>query len=182
MKSVAGARRLDALFNPSSIAVVGASDSPGRIGGRVLNNLKLRYPGAIYPVNANRSVVQELTAYPNVTSIPTPPDFAIVAVPGPDVVDVIKQCGERGVGAALVLSAGFAETGDPEWIAAQKEIRHVVDSTGLRVVGPNCVGMASLPNGIIGTFSTFDLSGRANAPLAIVSQSGGIATGFWNEF
>jgi acyl-CoA synthetase (NDP forming) len=183
MTSIAtGRRRLDSLFNPSSIAVVGASESPGRIGGRVLNNLKLRYPGAIYPVNANRSVVQELAAYPNISSTPIAPDFAIVAVPGPNVVDVIKECGAHGVGAALILSAGFAETGDPEWIAAQNEIRHVVDSTGLRVVGPNCVGMASLPNGIIGTFSTFDLTGKANSPLAIVSQSGGIATGFWNEF
>jgi acyl-CoA synthetase (NDP forming) len=175
-------RRLDALFNPSSIAVIGASDSPGRIGGRVLKNLKLRYPGAIYPVNPNRSVVQDLTAYPSVLAIPDPPDFAIIAVPGSDVVDVIRECGERGVGAALILSAGFAETGDPDSIAAQDEIRRVVEATGLRVVGPNCVGMASLPNGIIGTFSTFDLSGRPGAPLAIVSQSGGIATGFWNEF
>lgn len=174
--------RLDSVFNPSSIAVVGASDSAGRIGGRVLEKLKTRYPGAIYPVNPNRSIVQEMTAYPNVGSIPIPPDFAIVAVPGQDVVDVIKECGESGVGAALILSAGFAETGDPYWVAAQHQIRDVVEATGLRVIGPNCVGMASLPKGIVGTFSTFDLSGRAGAPLAIVSQSGGIATGFWNEF
>jgi acyl-CoA synthetase (NDP forming) len=175
-------RSLETMFNPSSVAVVGASDDPGRIGGRVLKNLTSRFPGVIYPINPNREIVQGLHAFPNVTLLPEAPDFAIVAVAGPDVVGVIHECGESGVGTALILSAGFAETGDPQWIEAQDKIRQTAATTGLRVVGPNCLGMICLPKGLFGTFSTIEFSNTPPSPFAIISQSGGLGITFWNEF
>jgi acetate---CoA ligase (ADP-forming) len=173
-------RGLSSLFDPASVAVIGASDNPERIGGRVLRHLKDHYAGPAYPVNAARDVVQGLLAYPSVTALPEPPDFAVIAVPAADVVGVIEACGHKGVGAALILSAGFAETGDAGR-AEQDRIRDVARSTGMRVVGPNCVGIISLPRGLIGTFATADLSGGAAAGLAIVSQSGALGMTFWNQ-
>ena len=99
------------MLAPKSIVVVGASDRPGSVGGAVLRNIIAgHYAGILRAVNPNRRWVQRLRAYPSVLSLPEPVDLAIVAVPGPSVEQVIRDCGERGIPAAVILSAGFGET------------------------------------------------------------------------
>ncbi|MES2537123.1 MAG: acetate--CoA ligase family protein [Pseudomonadota bacterium] len=164
---------LSALFEPKSVAVIGASDDPSRIGGRPLQYLKRAgFAGAVYPVNPNRSTVQGLAAYPDVAAIPFPVDVAIIALPAEQVVTAIEACARKGVKAAIIFSAGFAETG-PEGAARQAAIASLGRQSGMRVLGPNCLGAFNSGLGFFGTFSqAFDKDTPEPGPIAIASQSG----------
>lgn len=165
------------LLSPRSVAIVGASDDPSRIGGRPLRYMREGgFRGPIYPVNPNRREVQGLTAYASVSDMPAPADCAIVAVPAPAVAETLEACAAVGIKAAIVFSAGFAETG-AEGAARQAELSEIARRTGLRVVGPNCLGVLSFESRFFATFSsTGDGGFTAGGPLAIVSQSGAYGT------
>ncbi len=164
---------LDALFEPASVAVIGASDDPVRIGGRPLAYLqRAGFKGAIYPVNPNRATVQGFKAYPDVQAIPGAVDVAIVALPAGQVPSALEACAEKGVRAAIIFSAGFAETG-AEGAALQQRITAIAGSSGMRVLGPNCLGAFNVDTGFFGTFSqAFDKSAPHSGPIGIASQSG----------
>ena len=158
---------------PRSIALVGASDKPGSIGALLLANLVAsEFAGPVYPVNPRHQVIQGMTAYPELASCPQPPDLAVVAVPAPLVGGVVDQAGRLGVRAVCVISAGFAEVGG-EGRLRQDELRRCARAAGVRLIGPNCMGLL---NGgpdprFNASFSTvFPPPGR----LAFVSQSGGL--------
>ena len=158
---------------PRSIALVGASDKPGSIGALLLANLVASgFAGPVYPVNPRHHVIQGMTAYPDLASCPQPPDLAVVAVPAPLVAGVVDQAGRLGVRAVCVISAGFAEVGG-EGRVLQDELRRRARAAGVRLIGPNCMGLL---NGgpdprFNASFSTvFPPPGR----LAFVSQSGGL--------
>ena len=164
---------LRALMAPASVAVVGASSDPGRIGGRPIDWMRRAgFQGAIYPVNPTRAEVQGLPAYASVADLPHTPQAAIVAVPAPQVLETIEALGARGVRAAVVFSSGFAEMpGD----GAQRQ-QQLVDAArrhGLRLLGPNCLGLF---NAAIGWYPTFTSSFEGGWPLpgriGVVSQSG----------
>lgn len=164
---------LDALIRPRSVAVLGASDDPRRIGGRpVAYLLKAGFAGPILPVNPNRTVVQGLPAVPDIGSAAGPVDLAVVSLPAELVVDAVRDCARAQVGAAVVFSAGFAEVG-PEGAARQVALTAVARETGIRVLGPNCLGVM---NPAIGLAATFTASIDAGAPypgsIGFVSQSG----------
>ena len=172
-------RGLDAVFHPRSVAVIGASDDPKRIGGRVVRYLKEAFPGTILPVNSQRSIVQGLDSVSEVSKLSTIPDFAVIAVPAPVVADVVSQLSQIGTPAALIFSSGFAETGE-SGRAEQARIRSIAQETGMKLIGPNCVGIISLPAGVIGTFASPRTAPSLRSGLAVVSQSGALGITFWN--
>lgn len=170
-------RGLDALFSPRSIAIVGASDDVTKIGGRPLQFLlKYGYAGAIYPINRKAGQVQSVQAYASVADLPEAPELAVVAVPPESVLDAVKECASRGVRAAVVLSAGFSEMGQAG-SRLQAEIGQVARDTGMRIVGPNCLGAIGVPDKSIATFSVaLEASFPAPGPVGIVSQSGNLGS------
>ena len=164
---------LDALFNPRSVAVIGASDDPGRIGGRPLRYLRESgFRGEIRPVNPRRTRVQGRPAWPDIAAVPGPVDAAIVAVPAERVVETVEACAARGVRAAVVFTSGFAET-DAAGAARQRRLGEIARSSGMRILGPNCLGVYSAATGYFATFTTtLDVHRPRPGPVAIVSQSG----------
>jgi len=170
-------RGMDALFKPRSIAIFGASDDVTKIGGRPLQFLrKYGYAGGIYPINRKAGLVQSLPAYANLDDVPEVPELAVVAVPPAGVLDAVKDCARRGVKAAVILSAGFSEMGE-EGSRLQAQIGDVARATGLRVVGPNCLGAIGVPDKSIATFSVaLESSFPVAGSVGIVSQSGNLGS------
>ena len=164
---------LDALFNPRSVAVIGASEDPTRIGGRPLRYLKeFGFRGEVWPVNPRRDRVQGIEARPDIAEVPGPIDVAVVAVAAANVPGTIEACAERGVGAAVVFTSGFAET-DAAGAARQRRLREIARSSGMRILGPNCLGVYNAATGFFATFTTtLDIYRPTPGPVAIVSQSG----------
>ncbi len=173
------------FFHPERVAVVGASRDPSAIGGLVLRNLlDGRFQGAIYPVNPNAKHVQGVAAYPSLAACPEVPDLVLVCVPQALVERVVDEAGELGVRAVCVISAGFAELGDhplpgpdgtpgASGVERQQHLLDVARGHGLRIVGPNCMGLMNAAGEfrMNGTFSaTFPKPGR----LAFSSQSGAL--------
>ncbi|MEJ8857454.1 acetate--CoA ligase family protein [Variovorax robiniae] len=177
VKPVEAGRGLEALFKPRSIAIVGASEDVTKIGGRPLQFLlKYGYAGSIYPINRKAEQVQSLKAYASVADLPEAPELAVVAVPPASVPQAVRECAARGVRAAVVLSAGFSEMGE-EGSRLQDEIGQVARSTGMRVVGPNCLGAIGVPDKSIATFSVaLESSFPEPGPVGIVSQSGNLGS------
>lgn len=177
MNSIEVGRGLDALFSPRSIAIVGASDDVTKIGGRPLQFLlKYGYAGTIYPINRKAGTVQSVPAYASVAALPEAPELAVVAVPPEAVLDAVKDCAARGVRAAVVLSAGFSEMGEAG-SRLQAEIGQVAKTTGMRIVGPNCLGAIGVPDKSIATFSVaLEASFPEAGPVGIVSQSGNLGS------
>jgi acetate---CoA ligase (ADP-forming) len=168
-----GRRSLDKLLRPESIAIIGASDEPSRIGGRPLAYLLAAgFRGPLYPVNSKRQTVQGLKAYPTIAEVPGPVDFAVIAVAAAQAVAAVGDCAARGVGAAVIFTAGFAEVG-PSGAVLQDRIAAIARESGMRVLGPNCLGLFSTENGFYPTFTTsLDRGLPKPGRLSIVSQSG----------
>ncbi len=168
---------LQALLNPKSVAVVGASESPDKIGGRPLLYLsKFRYKGKVYPINPNRRKAQGFKAYPSLAALPETPETAVIAVPGDMAVQAIEECAAMGVKAAVVMTSGFGETADPA--AREKERRMVARgrSSGMCIVGPNSQGLANFGCGAVLSFSTMFIEAQPkDGPVGIVSQSGAMS-------
>ena len=167
------ATRLARLLNPQSVAVIGASDDPLRIGGRPISYmLSQGYKGKIYPVNPNRSTVQGLTSYPSVAALPETPDVAIVIVPASLALESVTALADRGPSAAIQLSSGFAETG-PEGAAAERQLVAVAHAHGMRLIGPNSLGLINPRTHFYGSFATgVELGFPTPGHVAIISQSG----------
>ncbi len=164
---------LDALVRPRSVAVLGASDDPRRIGGRPVSYLlRAGFAGPIVPVNPNRTVIQGLPAVPDIGSADGPIDLAVVSLPAELVVDAVRDCARAQVGAAVVFSSGFAEVGDVG-AARQAQLTAVAHETGIRVLGPNCLGVMNPAIGLVATFTaSVDAGVPYPGPIGFVSQSG----------
>jgi len=170
---VAAAAAVGRVLAPSSVAVVGASHRPGSIGGAILANLiDAGFNGSLYPVNPHAQEVGSLPAHPTVGAIPGDVDLAVIAVPAERVVDVATQCGAKGVGALLVISAGFAETG-ADGSARQAELLSVCRRSGMRLVGPNCLGAVNTDPDVR-LNATFAPSFPAAGRVGFMSQSGAL--------
>ena len=165
--------KLDDLLTPNSVAVVGASDDPSRIGGRPLSFFKnLGYEGAIYPVNPNRDTVQGLKAYQSLNDIDGSVDFVLVAVPAKGVVQVVRDAAAKKAKTVMIFSSGFGEMNE-EGQKAQDELTAIAKESGVRIIGPNCLGVF---NSAINFYPTFTTTIERKQPnpggLAIASQSG----------
>lgn len=167
---------LHALFHPRAIAVVGASDDPVKIGGRPLAFLlRHGYRGRVFPVNPSRPTVQGLPAFPSLAAIPDAVDVAVVVVPAERVLESLEACAAKGVQVAIVFSSGFAEVGEAGR-REQSAMRDLAARSGLRILGPNCQGVAHLPSRLVATFASPFLDERLHVgPIAVVSQSGAMA-------
>ena len=166
---------LVAMLRPRSVALVGASNDPTRIGGRPLRYyLENGFAGAVYPINPNRSEIQGVKAYPNLASLPEAPDLVLLAIPASGVVAVAEEAAAKGAKAMVIFSSGFAEMDDGEGAAMQARLTEIARTSGMRIAGPNCLGVF---NAAIGHYCTFTASfdhGGFPIPggIAIVSQSG----------
>jgi len=132
---------LRALFQPESIAVIGASSTPGKWGHMMVDRpIQSGFRGPIYPINPEKKVILGLKAYPNVLEVPDPIDLAIVTIPAAKVPDAMRECVKKGIKAAVLISAGFAETG-PKGRALQEEVLKIARQGGIRFMGPNGMGI-----------------------------------------
>ncbi len=163
---------IDLIFAPESAAVVGASNDPTKWGAGIFARI-LNSPLAkkLYPVNSKNAIVQGVKAYPSIKDLPEPVDFAAIVVPYPYIPQVIRECAEKGVKTALIITAGLSETGE-EGSRIEREIVSIAHNAGMRLVGPNCMGHFNTAN----NFSTL----RMNIPIqqgkiGVISQSGGFA-------
>jgi acetyl coenzyme A synthetase (ADP forming)-like protein len=159
------------LLSPGSIAVIGASTDPGKIGYAVFRNL-LTFPGRLYPVNPSHDSVQGKRAYPSVSEIPAAVDMAVIAVPARIVPGIMDDLGRLGTRLAVIISSGFRETGEQGELLEQ-EILASARKSGIRVIGPNCLGVV-LPHQMLNT--TFDPTSPRKGHIAFISQSGAIIT------
>lgn len=168
---------LTPLLAPRSVAIVGASDDPTRIGGRpIAYMLAQNYAGTILPVNPRRAQVQGLPAWPSIADLPEVPEVAVVAVPAEHAVQAVEDLGSRGVKGAVVFTAGFAEIGDAGAMA-QARMAAAARAHGMRLLGPNCLGLF---NARIGFYPIFSSSFENGFPrpgrIGIASQSGAYGT------
>jgi acetate---CoA ligase (ADP-forming) len=168
------ARDLGAALNPRSIAIIGASDNPHKVGGRPLLYLRrFGFRGRVYPINPARDTVQGVPAYADLASLPEAPDLAIVAVPAAHTPAAVRACAARGVKVAIVMTSGFGETLSDEGCAAEARMVDEARAAGMRLVGPNTQGLANFGTGAVASFSTMFVEVEpADGPVAIVSQSG----------
>jgi acetate---CoA ligase (ADP-forming) len=167
---------LEPLFRPASVAIIGASSDPGKIGGIPLKLLKTsRFAGALYPVNPNAATIQELPAFVSIRDIGRPIDLAIIAVPAPSVLDALEACAAAGVRAVIIFSAGFAEM-DARGVRQQERIGAIARNGGPRVLGPNCIGVVNFTNGLFASFHPAFVDSRTDpGSIGLVSQSGAFA-------
>ncbi|GIH76382.1 GNAT family N-acetyltransferase [Planobispora longispora] len=171
----AEARSIERLLTPGSVAVVGAGREPGGVGQTVLRNLLgADFTGPVYPVHREARAVAGVRAYPNVTAIDGEVDLAVLAVPADAVIDVVKECAEKGVRGLIVVSSGFGETGS-EGRARQDELVRIARAYGLRVVGPNCLGIANTDPAVrLNATLAATIPGRGR--VGFFSQSGALGT------
>jgi acetyltransferase len=165
-------RSLDALFHPSSVAVVGASATPGSIGAILMSNLLgSPFGGVVYPVNLKHRAVHGVRCYPTLAQVPEAVDLAVIATPAVTVPGLVQECVEQGVKTAIIISAGFAECG-AAGRAMEAEIRAIARGR-MRIVGPNCLGIIRPPSHLNASFAaTMAQPGQ----IALLSQSGAICT------
>ena len=163
---------LDPLFNPGSVAVVGGSTTPGAVGSILMHNLLANpFGGVVYPVNPKRRAVHGVFCYPTLNEVPEVVDLVVIATPAGTVAGTIRQCVERGVPAAIVISAGFSELGTAGR-ALESEIRDIARGR-MRILGPNCLGIIQPHSGLNASFAA---SMARPGRVALLSQSGAICT------
>ncbi len=167
------------FFSPASIAVIGASPREGSLGAQMIANLLYGYTGKIYPVNPNHSEISGLSAFPAVEDIPDPVDLALVIVPAPAVPAQIEACGRKGIRRVIIESAGFAETG-PEGRALQERCLVAARRAGIRLWGPNCMGLVDIPRKFLFTFMHPKVYADGLVPgrISMIVQSGMLSAGF----
>jgi acetyl-CoA synthetase (ADP-forming) len=166
---------VDRLLHPRSVAVFGASDSKDKFGGRIMHFLlRHGFAGEIVPINPRREEVLGRRAYPAIAAVPSPPDVAILAVPGASLVSTVREAAAAGVGACVIISTGFAEAG-AEGAARQAELAAIARESGTRIVGPNCMGLI-VPHHRLALCSSvvLDTDHLPEGEIGLVSQSGAL--------
>ncbi|MBI3393139.1 MAG: acetate--CoA ligase family protein [Nitrospirae bacterium] len=164
---------LDAFFNPSSIAVVGASDDPDNLAGIIFQGLKAGgFEKPVYPVNPRHATVGGVPCYPSVLDLPAKPELSVIATPAPTVPAVLREHAAAGIRHAIIVSAGFSESGE-EGARLEEDVRAIARENWMRVIGPNCLGVFSPSTGIDTLFVPRDRIQRAGrGSVSVVSQSG----------
>jgi acetyltransferase len=173
---------LSSLLKPKSIALIGASRDPTRIGGRTLGYLTRHgYSGTIFPVNPKYEEIGGMKCYPTVTSIPSEIDVAIIAVPEEAVLSVLEEAGHRRVKAAIIYSAGFSELG-PQGRSKQEQVKRLAEDRAVSVCGPNCAGVINFHHQIAMSFSQFlEVPRLIPGNIAFISQSGALGGALLNR-
>jgi acetyl coenzyme A synthetase (ADP forming)-like protein len=172
-EQIAARAALEHVLAPASVAVIGASRRRGSIGAELFHNLIANgFNGPVYPVNPSAAVVQSVVAYPTVLDVPGPVDLAVIAVPAADVAETARQCAKKGARSLVVISAGFAEAGD-EGSRRQAELLAVCREAGMRLVGPNCMGVINTEPSV-SMDATFGPATPPRGRVGFMSQSGAL--------
>ena len=170
-----GLEALDAIFNPRSVAVIGASDNPGKLGSHVMKSLTQgRYPGKIYPVNPGKDEILGIKTYPSLSQVPDTVNLSVIALPAEQVPKIIKGCKEKGVRGIVLITAGFKEIEDKRGEGLQKEITELADRYAIKIIGPNTFGIVNLHLPLNASF-TPEFSLVEKGGISFVSQSGGMS-------
>jgi acetyltransferase len=164
---------LDSIFRPKSVAIIGASRTQGKVGNVLLNNLiKSGFKGRIYPVNIRGGKILGLNSFKSILDIEQDVELAVISIPSQYILSVVEECGQKGVRALIVISAGFKETG-PEGAELEKKLTKLVKKYGMIMQGPNCLG-------VINTHTPIDLSFASTLPrkgnIGFITQSGALGT------
>ena len=165
---------LQSFFTPKGVAVIGASSNPGKLSHGILKNLlQYGFQGGIYPVNPGSKEILGLPCYAGIQDVPDPVDLAVIILPSQMIAQVIKDCGVRGIKAAIIISGGFREVGK-DGLELEKECLKIASEHGMRLIGPNCVGNMNMSNGLNTTF----IQGMpSKGGIGFLSQSGAICGG-----
>lgn len=168
---------LRAALDPASIAIVGASESPNKIGGRPIDYMRrFGFRGSIHPINPKRTEIQGLKCVPRLADLDAAPEMVIVAVPGDDAIRALDECGEMGVKVAVLMSSGFGEMDPVGGKAQERGMAERARARGMRIVGPNTQGLANFGTGAVASFSSMFLEVEPqDGPVGIVSQSGAMS-------
>src|SRR5215208_1032141 len=173
-----GRQQLDAIFRPETVAVIGATERPGSVGRTIMWNLvSSPFDGTVFPVNSHKPSVLGIKAYPSVSEVPARVDLAVIVAPAPAVPGIISECVEAGVEGAVIISAGFRETG-AEGAELERRVLEEARRGRMRIVGPNCLGVMKPPTGLNATFA-----GAIARPgnVALLSQSGALLTAILDQ-
>lgn len=166
-------RGLSVFFSPKSVAVIGATEKAGHVGRAILWNLiSSPFGGVVYPVNPKRAAVLGIRAYPSISAVPEPVELAVVVTPAESVPQVMRECAAAGVTGAVIISAGFRETGS-RGLELERQTLAIAREAGIRLIGPNCLGVMCPVSGLNATFAP--AMARPGA-VALISQSGAICT------
>ncbi|MEZ4528337.1 MAG: acetate--CoA ligase family protein [Desulfobacterales bacterium] len=169
---------MDFFFHPEGIALIGATANPQKGGYAILRNLVTGYKGGIYPVNPRYPEIDSIKCYPSVAEVPDPVDLAIVFVPGKLVPQIIRDCAARGIRGVMIESGGFAESG-AEGRAMQEELKHIARETGIRLWGPNCMGLVDAVNRCVFSFVSPSIwENFFSGNVSLVVQSGMLSGAF----
>ena len=174
--------RLRAALDPTSVAVIGASENPNKVGGRPVHYLqKFGFKGKIYPINPSRQEIQGHKCYPSLADLPEAPEMVIVAVAGDNAIAAVEDCAARGVKIAVVMASGFGEVDAVEGKAKERRMVAAAHRAGMRIVGPNSQGLANFGTGAIASFSTMFMDmdravDGSSGHVAMLSQSGALST------
>lgn len=168
-----GPHYLHRFFTPKTVAIIGASERADSVGYQLLHNMQeAGFSGGLYPVNNKRDTLLGLKAYPDLNTIPEEIDLVVIATPAPSVPNLIRQCGEKGVTAVVIITAGFSELGE-EGKQLQQEVVAIAHRYNIRLIGPNCLGI-SRPSALLN--ATFGDGTIKDGNLALLSQSGAVCT------
>jgi acyl-CoA synthetase (NDP forming) len=170
--------RLKAALDPRSIAIIGASENPNKVGGRPVHYLdKFGFKGKIFPINPSRTEVQGYTCYKSLADLPEAPEMVIVAVAGDNAIGAVEDCAAHGVKVAVVMASGFGEVDAVAGKAKERRMVEAAHKAGMRIVGPNSQGLANFGTGAIASFSTMFMDmDRSEGHVAMLSQSGALST------
>lgn len=170
---------LEKMFYPASVAVIGASQEKGKVGRAVLDNLIDGFKGNIYPINPKSAEIEGIKCYKSVLNVPGDIDLAVIVIPAKLVPPAVKECGEKGIKNLVIISAGFKEVG-PEGARLENEIKDIAKNYGIRIVGPNCLGILNTYSGCNASFAK-KMPPKGN--MSIISQSGALGTAIldWSE-
>ncbi len=170
-----GIKELSRLLAPDSIAVVGASDTAGSFGRRSMENILPGFSGRLYPVNPKRETILDVRCYPTLESLPEVPDCVVLVVPREQALDIVVRCARLGVGGIILYTSGFAETGIAERVAVQQEISRIALESGMRILGPNCVGIVNfVKDQALHFMPKFRDMPMIRGNIGLISQSGGL--------
>lgn len=168
-----GRNPLDTFFSPRNVALIGATETHGSVGRTLMWNLISNpFGGAVFPINPKRASVLGVKAYPDVASLPEPVDLAVIVTPAPTVPGIIKDCAIAGVKSAIVISAGFKETG-AQGAELERQVLEYARPVGMRIIGPNCLGVMSPVSGLNATFAA---AMARKGKVGFISQSGALCT------
>ena len=164
---------LDAVFRPETVAVIGATERPGSVGRTIMWNLvSSPFGGTVFPVNSNRPNVLGIKAYPSVSAVPQKVDLAVIVAPAPTVPGIIAECAQAEVEGAIIISAGFRETGQ-KGLELEEQVLAEARKGRMRIIGPNCLGVMNPTTGLNATFA----GGMARpGSVGLLSQSGALLT------